>query len=222
MYKGITTVAKVSVYRGVASRNAGRQFDRDVIAYAATGTIPFNDYARRFIIYLKNTMHLSGLVAQVKVSSANTNWATAIDAVALTGAERCPRIIETKTTRLPVKMFMSLYDKPDRKYPKQMSIHSGKREPNSPMRRFTDQLVNGMNMYAFRYALPARTPMFGSLVIVCPDGIIEHSHDAVYEPNTGINRPATPRCVKARRASIPDSKKRRLSRARGLKAGAAA
>lgn len=221
MRKGITTIAKVSVYRGVASRDAGRQFDRDVVAFAATGSIPLNDPAKRFVAYLENKMKLSGLITQIKVSSANNKWSTAIDAIALNGAERCPRIIETKTTRLSVSKFMFFYEKPDRKYPNQMSIHSGKREPNSPMRRFTDQLYNGMNMYAFKNNLPAKTEIYGSLVIVCLDGIIEYSHDAVYIPNTGINRLTTQRCVKASRANTTYSKKPRLLRAQVPKFGRA-
>lgn len=217
MYRGITKT-KTSIYKGVASRDAGRQFDRDVVAYAATGKIPTNDYASRFVTYLQNKMKLSKLVTQVRVSSANKKWSTAIDAVALAGNERCPRIIETKTTRLPVSTFNSLYEKKDKKFPTQMSIHSGKREINSPRRRFTDQLYNGMNMYAFRYSVEKNSMLFGSLVIICPDGIIEYDHDFTYVPNAYINRPAKRRCVKALRASILDSKTNRPLRVRVQKA----
>jgi hypothetical protein len=220
MGRGITTVARTSIYKGSASRNAGRQFDRDVVAYAATGKLPANDFASRFVNYLQNKMKLSKLVTQVRVSSANKRWSTAIDAVALGGEERCPRIIETKTTRLPVSKFILLYEKKDGKFPMQMSIHSGKREINSPMRRFTDQLYNGMNMYAFRYSMEKNSMMFGSLVIVCPDGIIEYDHDFTYVPNAYINRPmpAKRHCVKARRASIQDSKTLRPLRVQVQKA----
>jgi len=212
MGKGITTLARVSIYKGVASRNAGRQFDRDIIAFAATGIIPKNDTANRFVSYLETKMKLSKLATQVRVSSANNKFSTAIDAVAFTGEERIPRIIETKTTRLSVSKFICLYEKPDTKYPKQMSIHSGKKEANSPMRRFTDQLYNGMNMYAFRYALPANSMLYGSLIIVCPDGIIEYSHDFAYFPNTCINRPAKRRCVKTRLSNMLNSRTPRLLR----------
>jgi len=69
MGKGITTLARVSIYKGVASRNAGRQFDRDIIAFAATGIIPKNDTANRFMSYLGTKMKLSKLATQVRVSS---------------------------------------------------------------------------------------------------------------------------------------------------------
>lgn len=191
-HSGITGAHRASIYQGVQGLERGNTVDREIAAWVAQGQEPMHGYSRRLMGHLTHVMRLTELQTQVRVHSATHRWSTAIDIVAMAGP-RTPRIIECKTTALTAARFRATYDTVDPTYSTTRSAHSDATVPNTPRRRYTDQLFNGMNMYGVTNSLPSGTPCFGSLVVVCEDGIIEYSCDTRYEPNTGINKPPASR-----------------------------
>ncbi len=183
--RGITTGVRASVYRGTAGLERGNTVDAEVTRWVREGVPPANDYSRRFIRHL-GVMMLSDLATQVKVASTGHRWSTPVDMVALTGP-RTPRVIECKTTSMSAIEFRNAYDTPDPQFPTLMSAHLVRQMPNTCRQRYTDQLLNGMNMYALTMKTPTGAACYGSLIVVCRDAVIEYSHDIRYTPGSGIN-----------------------------------
>ena len=206
MPRGITTGSVVSVYRGMAGLRRGTTVDREITEWINHDTPPKSSYGQRIVTHIASVMCVSELQAQVRVKSATHVWATALDAVALKGP-RVPRVMEFKTTGFSMCAFRRTYDLVDPIHTTTWSMHTNSLEANTPRRRYSDQLSNGMNMYAHVHEFLPNTIIHGSLIVVCRDGIIgcftiykhnrfvtyydtlEYNNDAFYVKNSGINMP---------------------------------
>jgi hypothetical protein len=206
-FRGVTTSAKIktSVYaKNSHSMLHGSQLDAELTRYINTQCPVTSQRALDVIAAITRDLNATPVAAQVPVANHKLCIATAIDILAHANNNiKNPILIELKYSAMLKHRFLATYDSRDPKYPTFFSRVSRSQIPNTPRHRHIEQLTSTLQLYARSKHLHANHTLRGALVVACEDGVLVFPHSIDYQPNTGINAPASQTAVSSPTPPIP-------------------